>query len=219
MKQDIARQGMVAEYRHRKTGALVYIGRPLINLQETQERYTELHSTLEALSWKTGTELSKGAAELYERASELIRETNVKHLRLVWLQGLAARMAGRWSEAERAFRTMTECWPNQLEGWLELTWALASLDRPDEALAAARRSVELSPQSPEALGNLASALVQNGRTEEALPVIQQALEFEPENLKNQMIRDQITARLEPPSPMESIPAEDPPDRPWYRRWF
>ena len=123
------------------------------------------------------------------------------------IHGIAARLASRWTVAERAFRRVTELWPEELDGWLELTWALATLDRPDGALAAAQRAVELRPDNPAALGNLASALLQNGRAKDALPVIHRALELDPSERKNQQIRDSVQAAATEPE-LELEPADE-----------
>ncbi|HEU4891274.1 MAG TPA: tetratricopeptide repeat protein [Vicinamibacterales bacterium] len=128
---------------------------------------------------------------------------------------VAARLAGRWTVAERAFRRVTDLWPEEMGGWLELTWALGTLDRTAEAVVAAQRAVDLSPDSPATLGNLASALVQNGRAKEALPLIRRAIELDPSNWKNQQIRNHVEAAAAEPT----VAPETEPDASWYKRWF
>ena len=163
----------------------------------------------------SGRERSAVVAELCDRAAALVEETKGAERGPLMIHGVAARLANRWTVAERSFRRVTDLWPDELDGWLELTWALGTLDRADEAVVAAQRAADLCPESPAALGNLASALVQSGRAKEALPVIHRALELDPSDRKNRQIRDHVQAAGAEPEPAP----ETEPDLPWYKRWF
>ena len=218
--QDSSGGGSVLTYRHRETGQLLYVGRPSIVAQDAQEQFAALERTLGTLSSKLATrERSKSASELCDRATTLIEQTNRAPRGLFYIQGTAARMAGRWNVAESAFRRVTELWPDELDAWLELTWALSSLDRVDEAIAAARKSVELCPESAPAHGNLASALLQGGRPEDAMPAIERALELDPAEWSYQEIREQVISAVKEGNAIEGWSTDEMSNRPWYKRWF
>ena len=211
-------RGAVVAYRHRETGRMAYVGRPALEGQPPDEGYAALRQMLATvMAMPNSRERSARAVELCDRAGALVEDTKGAERGPLMIHGIAARLASRWTIAERAFRRVTELWPEELDGWLELTWALATLDRTDGALAAAQRAVELRPDNPAALGNLASALLQNGRAKEALPVIHRALELDPSEWKNQQIRDSVQAAAAEP---ELEPADETePKSPWYKRWF
>jgi tetratricopeptide (TPR) repeat protein len=114
--------------------------------------------------------------------------------------------------AEQSFRMVTELRPDLLDGWLELTWALAKLDRLDDAEACAKRAVEIDGSSAAAFGNLASVMLQRGNAEEALPVITRGIALDPSDTKNQMILQQVQDALRPAAEPET-------DVPWHKRWF
>jgi Flp pilus assembly protein TadD len=180
------------------------------------ERYAALQQMLATvLSMRNTRERSAAAAELCDRAAALVEETKGAERGALMIQGIAARLANRWAVAERSFRRVTDLWPQELDGWLELTWALGTLERTGEALVAAQRAADLRPDSPAALGNLASALVQSGRAREALPVIHRALELDPSDWKNQQIRNHGEAAAAEPQ----LAPETEPAVPWYKRWF
>src|SRR5262245_9693015 len=215
-----AGSGTVAAYRHRETGEMRYIGRPSIASEELRERCAALLSTLRTVSaMPVPKERAMRAADLFDRATALVEETSGAEIGPLYVQGVAARLAGRWSAAESAFRRVTEGWPDTLDAWLELTWALASLGRLDEAIAAARRGVERGPESAAAHGNLANALLQSGRPEEALPPADRALELDAADWKNQEIRKQVAAAINERRMAEERPVDAASDAPWYRRWF
>ena len=70
---------------------------------------------------------------------------------------------------------------------MELTCALASLRRFDEAEQAARRSVELDPDGASSLGNLESVLLEQGKIDEAAVVAAKAIAADPEDAKNKAV--------------------------------
>jgi Flp pilus assembly protein TadD len=77
--------------------------------------------------------------------------------------------------------------PEYLDGWLELTWALASLRRFEEAESAARKAVELAPDRADALGNLAAVLLEQGRLDEARQLAKKALMADPADAKSKAV--------------------------------
>jgi tetratricopeptide (TPR) repeat protein len=212
--------GAVTTYRHRETGKTWYVGRPSIAGHVPHDRYVALRQSLQAvLSAPASKDRSKSAAELYDRATSLVDDTNGADPGALHIQGLAARAAGRWLAAEQAFRKVTELRPDELDAWLELTWALASLDQTEEAIAAARQAVAINPESAAALGNLASALSQGGRPREALPSIDRALELDPADSINRRIRERILASVEKDSTVNKEVTGPAPPTPWYKRWL
>ena len=208
-------RGMVTAFRHRETGRMLYIGRPAPpSFSDWQERCSALGRELAQVMEMPPTEARRtSATNVGKRAREIVEETNSEQPAPLFIEGIAARLAGRWSLAEPAFRKVTELRPDRLDGWLELTWALGSLGRPDEAEAAARQGVAVQANSPAALGNLASALLQNGKPEAALPFIERALALDPSDNMNQRIREQVRHAF------HGQMAELNSDLPWYKRWF
>jgi hypothetical protein len=207
--------GVVIAYRHRETGRMLHIGRPAPpGFSDLQERCSalgrELAQVVEMPSW----ERRAAADSLCNRAREMVEETNSEQPGPLFIEGIAARLAGRWSVAEPAFRKVTALLPDRLDGWLELTQALGHLDRLDEAEAAARQAVAVQADSPAALGNLASALLQRCKPEAALPFIERALALDPSDKMNQRIREKVRDALH-----ERVAECDSDGGPWYRRWF
>jgi Flp pilus assembly protein TadD len=111
--------------------------------------------------------------------------------------------------AADSFSAVTKLRPDSVDAWLELTWALASLERFDEAESSARQAVALVPDSVETLGNLASALLQRDNLDEALVTINRALEIDPSDATNQLILERIREA-------QALVASAP-RLPWYRR--
>lgn len=103
------------------------------------------------------------------------------------LQGIAARLLKRWDEAASLFRRVTELRSEYLSGWLELTWALASLRRFEEAERVARTAVDLDPDGAAALGNLAAVLLEQNKIDEARVVADKAFAADPADSKNQAV--------------------------------
>ena len=93
---------------------------------------------------------------------------------------------------------MTELLPDRIDGWLELTWALASLRRFEDAEQAARTAIRLAPNHAAALSNLAGVLLEQGRFKEARLAAEKAFTVDPD--------DPITNRI--------LAAAK---RPWWKR--
>ena len=120
--------GAVTSYRHRLTGRLLHVGRPAPpGSIELTKRYRVLSEELGRLmTMPESTQRTAAAAELYKRATELVADSEPAP-GVYTLQGVAARLANDWHGAESAFRTITERWPDTLNAWFELTWALSAL--------------------------------------------------------------------------------------------
>ena len=212
--RDEATGAAVVTYRERETGRTFCVARTgPPGYRELNQRYRALR---EELAWLMKTpyapKRTPAARKLYETATEIVK-TAQPHPSPLLTQGVAARLAGRLSDAEAVFRRVAELWPDNLGAWLELTGTFASVGRLDEAETAARHAVALDNSSAAAQGNLASVLYQGGRSAEALPVIERALELNPSDPINQRIRALVRLALERTS------EDSPPDTPWYRRCF
>jgi Flp pilus assembly protein TadD len=193
---------------------MIYQGRPASPaFRDLQSRFSILRRDIaQLMEMPASVEQRTAAVSLGKRASEIVEETNGQQPEPLLCAGIAARMAGPWRVAEPAFRKVTELRPDMLEGWLELTWALASLGRLDEAESAARRGVAIQ-ENPAALGNLAGTLLQGGKADAALPLIERALAMDPSDTLNQLIRNQVRDVL------DERTAQHHRDLPWYKRWF
>ena len=203
----------VLAYRHRETGRVLYIARTAAGVLDLQERYRSIRQDLAKLmETPDSRERAEALAHVYDRATRVTEETEGESGPFL-MQGIAARLANRWTEAERAFRKVTELSPEQIEGWLELTWTLSSLGRLDEAETAARRAVELQDTNAAAHGNLATTLLQQDKPEEALSAIERALELDPSDAMNVKILQQVRQAL------NAQAAERRAALPWHKRWF
>ena len=117
---------------------------------------------------------------------------------------MAARLLARWDLAEKSFRAVTILQPTFLAAWHDLTWALASLGRLEEAESTARETITRSLDDPASLGNIASVLRERGKLDEALQTIRRALELKAGDRINEAILDQIRKD-------QGVP--------WYKRLF
>ena len=189
VKVDSKGGGSVETYRHRQTGDLIHIGRP--DVVQAQARFSELSKELGAIEEMSEAEGREAAAVFLRRATQLVDDTARTEPGPLLLQGIAARLLGRWDVAEQAFRAVTELRPTFLSGWHDLTWALSSLGRLDEAESTARHAIMMAPDDPASLGNLASVLRDRGQLDEALAAVTRALELQPADNINEMLLDRI----------------------------
>ena len=194
--------GAVEEYRHRQTGEAVYIGRP--DVLRVQERYRELLNEYGSIEGLQGQKQRDAATAFLNRATQLVKDTNEKEPGPLLIQGMAARLLARWDLAEESFRAVTILQPTFLAAWHDLTWALASLGRLEEAESTARETITRSLDDPASLGNLASVLRERGKLDEALQTIRRALELKAGDRINEAILDQIRKD-------QGVP--------WYKRLF
>lgn len=207
--------GTVVAYRHRETGGVIYVGRPALPAEsDIEARYLALVDELRSLKAQPVSRTRDDrVASFYDQVTELVESSNYKEPGPLLLRGIAARLSRRWNLAEQSFRKVTELRPDYLSGWLELTWALAKLERVDEAEAAARRAIEVDGASAAAYGNLANVLVVRGDDAGALAAITRAIELDPSVATNQRLLQTLREAL----PQAS--AEARADMPWYKRLF
>jgi tetratricopeptide (TPR) repeat protein len=201
-------------FRDKATGELLYVGRTLegappahISRAMVQERFSSLADELTrlgALENAPSGDYQGNVVSCHQRAKQLVEDTQAGEPGPLQLQGIAARLLKRWDEAASVFRRVTELRPEYLAGWLELTWALASLRRFEEAEHAARRAVDLDPDGAGALGNLAAVLLERDKVDEARVVAEKALAADPVDAKNQA----VVAAIERAAPRA---------RSWWRR--
>jgi tetratricopeptide (TPR) repeat protein len=194
--------GAVETFRHRQTGELIFRGRP--DVARVEKRYKQLLENYGQIERMRPSDQKSAAAAFLKQATLLVDDTNAEEAGPLLLQGMGARLLGRWDVAEPAFGRVTVLQPTFVSGWNDLTWALASLGRFEEAETAARRAVDLSPDDPASLGNLASVLRERGKLDEALTTIKRALQLQPRNRINETILDQIRKD-------QGVP--------WYKRLF
>ena len=203
--------GRVESYRHRETGQLYYVGRPAIaSAASLQARYTELQKELGNLEERPpSASRDQAFASFAERTAQLVKDTNRQEPGPLLLHGVAARFLKQWNLAAESTRAVTVLRPDFIFAWLDLTWALAKLDRLEEAESCAREAVRLDTSNPLALGNLASVLLQRGEVEDAFVTITRALEADPTDTTNQLMCDRIReARNQPAQGTRA---------PWYKR--
>jgi Flp pilus assembly protein TadD len=201
-------------FRNKSTGERLYVGRTQegappshISAAMVQERFLSLADELTrlgALEDAPSGDYQGDVASCYQRAKQLLEDTQAAEPGPLQLQGIAARLLKRWDEAVSLFRRVTELRPEYLAGWLELTWALASLRRFEDAERAARTAVALDPENASALGNLAAVLLERDKIDEARLVAQKALVADPEDAKNQAV-------------LAAIERASPQAKSWWRR--
>lgn len=206
----------VEVFRDKLTGEHVYVGRTQtgapashISTATAQERFLSLADELRRLGGiedAPSGDYQGDVASCYQRAKQLVEDTQAAEPGPLQLQGIAARLLTRWDEAASLFRRVTELRPDFLDGWLELTWASASLRRFDDAERAARTAVALDPENAGALGNLAAVLLERDKIDEARLVAEQALVADPEDVKNQAV-------------LAAIERASPRAKSWWRRLF
>jgi Flp pilus assembly protein TadD len=203
-------------FRDKATGDIVYVGRtqkgaPPAHLSSAmvQERFSSLADELKRLGAfenAAAGDYRGDSASLYQRAKQLVEDTQEGEPGPLQLQGVAARLLKQWDEAALLFRRVTEMRPEYLDAWLELTWALASLRRFDEAERAARKALEIAPGRADALGNLAAVLLEQGKFDDARQVAQKAITADPADPKNKAV-------------LAAVNRMAPRERPWWRRFF
>jgi len=82
--------------------------------------------------------------------------------RAVTKRGLRLVAAGRFAEAEAAFRTVLEIRPGSARDYANLGGALARQSKLDAAITNYRKALEIAPSDPYAHNNLALALAERG---------------------------------------------------------
>jgi Flp pilus assembly protein TadD len=203
--------GRVETYRHRETGQALHIGRPQVTTAASvQAPFMELWNELKDLEdrpLRAGRQ--QALASFFERTAQLVKDTHAREPGRLLLHGIAARFVKQWELAAESARAVTVLRPDLIEGWLDLTWALAELGRLDEAESCAHEAVALDTTHAPALGNLASVLLHRGKVEEAFVTITSALQSDPANSRNQLIRERIREARDQVIPETHAP--------WYRK--
>jgi hypothetical protein len=176
-------------YRDKITGELTYLGRTQRDSQPShsgesavQGRMKSIFEELTLLGAFAGAVSSTDEAKAracFERSRQLVNDTQASLPGPLMFQGVAARLLQRWDDAASLFQRVNELLPQQVDGWLELTWALAALRRFEEAEHAARTAIALAPNHVSALSNLAAVLLQRDRFEEACSAAGKVLEVNP----------------------------------------
>jgi tetratricopeptide (TPR) repeat protein len=190
-------KALIEIFREKSTGKMLYIGRTqsggppsYLSGSEIQQRYMALAeelSRLGGLEDDPPRDYQGDLRECYERTKKLVEDTQATEPGPLQLQGIAARLLKRWDEAAALFRKVTEMRPDYVDGWLELTRALAALGRLEEAEASARKAVDLDSNSQKSLGNLAAVLFQQKKLEDARSLVNKALMANPMDAKNKLL--------------------------------
>ena len=204
----------VDAFRDTATGELLFVGRTQDNAPPAhistgmvRERYSSLVDELTrlgAIENAPSGDYQGDVASCYQRAKQLVQDTQAAEPGPLQLQGIAARLLKRWDESASLFRRVTELRPEYLAGWLELTWALAFLRRFEEAERAARTAVALDPEGAGTLSNLAAVLVEQDKFDEARVMAEKAIGLDPAAAKIRAV-------------LAAIERAAPPARPWWRR--
>lgn len=96
------------------------------------------------------------------------------------IQGTINIRLGELSDAEKAFRTVTELNPFFEDGFRNLGVSLEGQGKLDEAIDAYQRAIEIKPDSFETYYNLGNAQKTNGRVQEAIEAFNMALSLNPD---------------------------------------
>ena len=82
-------------------------------------------------------------------------------------EGLALKAAGKWQEAEAAFREATQLKPDFPEAWSELGHALKKRGLYDDSVRAYQEALRLRPDFPQAMEYLGETYVFMGKRADA----------------------------------------------------
>jgi Flp pilus assembly protein TadD len=85
----------------------------------------------------------------------------------VYNEGLTLKAAGRWPDAEAAFREATQLKPDFPEAWSELGHARKKRGLYDESVKAYEEALRLRPAFPQAMEYLGETYVSMGKRAEA----------------------------------------------------
>ena len=93
---------------------------------------------------------------------------------VLWQQGYALHVAGRYQAAVDRFRVSIEILPTA-EGHTYLGWSLSMLGRVEEALAECKKAIALDPDYGNPYNDIGAYLIELGRPEEAIPWFEKAI--------------------------------------------
>jgi tetratricopeptide (TPR) repeat protein len=97
----------------------------------------------------------------------------------VYNEGLKLKAAGKWPEADAAFRQATELKPDFAEAWSELGHARKKRGLYDESVKAYQEALRLRPEFPQALEYLGETYVQMGKRAEAQQMLDRLRPLDP----------------------------------------
>ena len=93
---------------------------------------------------------------------------------VLWQQGYALHVTGRYQAAVDRFRASIEILPTA-EGHTYLGWSLSMLGQVEEALAECKKAIALDPDYGNPYNDIGAYLIGLGRPEEAIPWLEKAI--------------------------------------------
>lgn len=161
---------LVAERASQQGGRSAGVDAALVELRSAANRPA---AAAEAATWMTAWDDPLLGAALID-AVGLPASPSADELRA---RASTLSAAGRFGEAEAAFRRLLEVNPQDAGALNDLGYLLADQGRSlDEAVQMLRKAVTLRPDEPEYLDSLGWALHRAGRSAEALPLLRQAMQ-------------------------------------------
>lgn len=152
-------------------------------------RHGEVHLLLAQVYFRAGERQKAAREELLAaaypdptRAADPVVEAmqaEAVNSRAYTQQGLRFVKAGRFAEAEEAFRQVLAIRPGNARDYANLGGALARQGKLEEAIGSYRQALELEPEDPWTLNNLALALADRGELEAAAARLDEALQIDP----------------------------------------
>lgn len=209
-------EGRVEAYRHKATGDIVRVPRMHAEVALSNVSPSSILQRSQAL-WKRAGDWNAlddwpGRASdlevLREEARELVRESAGLEPMPLMIVGVVSRLLRDWEEAVRSFQGVTALAPDDLDGWLELTVALAKTWQVEGAEIAARKAAEMAPDDARTLANLADVLLRRGKLGEAKQAADAAFSIDPTNINLSYVVDEIDRQVK---------AADPRRHSWWRR--
>src|SRR2546426_4401369 len=104
------------------------------------------------------------AREHFERALQLRPDLALNHYHMGFVYGAS----GNHGKAAEAYKTFLKRFPNDVDALNNLSVALLTMHRPEEALVQIQRALKVNPEYVPANTNLGYALAQLGRRDDAL---------------------------------------------------
>ncbi len=122
------------------------------------------------------------AAEVYDRAVDIIGSISDEHWSLFYARGVALERSKRWTEAERDFLKSLSLSPNQpiTLNYLGYSWVDQNINM-DEAMRLIKKAVQLSPDDGYIVDSLGWAYYKRGDYERAVGKLERAVELQPDD--------------------------------------
>jgi len=187
-------------YEDCRTGKLHYKASPFFNrdVEMRYERMVDIETRLFELTKMAeksrnendgiiGCEIETELQDLSNAAKQLKEEDGPLEAVSRFTYGLSLRILEKWEEAEYEYRTLVTKYPDEINGWLELTGCLRMQGKLEEEEQAAYRAIHVAPGSAAAWGNFAFTLIKLNRKDEARTAIEKAIVLDPDNQKNRYI--------------------------------